>query len=369
MKITSDSPLLTFSSQAERLVDALSAAVIFEEQLWVASDELTSVERLTLNSAGDTFGEQRSFDLHEFIDLPATGQTKPNGKPLDQEIDTEGLDCDAEYLWLVGSHSIKRKKIDKDDDDKPADELMEKLSKMDGEGNRHILARMPLERNSQTAEVELRQASSDGARKAGQLLCTTGGSLLTINIGGNGGLKPDKHLAQFLDTPGKDNGFDIEGLAVAGHRVFIGLRGPVLRGWAIVLEVQPDESEAELGLKEIGSKGRLYRKHFLNLGGLGVREMCKDGSDLLVLAGPTMNLDGPTIIYRWKGALDQENESVVLDLGKGQPIPNGQGTDHAEGMVLLDTEVSKSVLIVYDNPGARKVDNQSVRADVVRLEV
>ena len=38
--------------------------------------------------------------------------------------------------------------------------------------------------------------------------------------------------------PGKDNGIDCEGLAVAGDRVFIGLRGPVLRGWAMIIELQ-----------------------------------------------------------------------------------------------------------------------------------
>ena len=51
-------------------------------------------------------------------------------------------------------------------------------------------------------------------------------------------LRGDEHLGSFLAIPGKDNGFDIEGLAVAGERLFIGLRGPVLRGWAVILEVE-----------------------------------------------------------------------------------------------------------------------------------
>jgi hypothetical protein len=46
-------------------------------------------------------------------------------------------------------------------------------------------------------------------------------------------LAEDPHFEGFIRTkviPGKDNGFDSEGLAVADDRVFIGLRGPVLRG-------------------------------------------------------------------------------------------------------------------------------------------
>ena len=50
-------------------------------------------------------------------------------------------------------------------------------------------------------------------------------------------LAEDEHLGPFLQMglPSKDNGFDIEGLAVQGNQVFLGLRGPVLRGWAIIL--------------------------------------------------------------------------------------------------------------------------------------
>jgi len=54
-------------------------------------------------------------------------------------------------------------------------------------------------------------------------------------------LRGDQHLGLFIVIPGKDNGFDIEGLAGAGKRLFIGLRGPVLRGWAVILEVELKE--------------------------------------------------------------------------------------------------------------------------------
>ena len=51
-------------------------------------------------------------------------------------------------------------------------------------------------------------------------------------------LRDDPHLGPFLSIPSKDNGFDIEGLAAAPNgRLFLGLRGPVLDGWACILEI------------------------------------------------------------------------------------------------------------------------------------
>jgi L-seryl-tRNA(Ser) seleniumtransferase len=44
-----------------------------------------------------------------------------------------------------------------------------------------------------------------------------------------------------VHIPGKDNGLDVEGLASVGDRLLVGLRGPVLRGWAIVLEIEPEQ--------------------------------------------------------------------------------------------------------------------------------
>jgi len=113
-------------------------------------------------------------------------------------------------------------------------------------------------------------------------------------------LSQDEHLQPFLEIPGKDNGFDIEGLAVANGRILLGLRGPVLRGWAVILEVELRENKQDpsiLKLKNIGPADQPYRKHFVDLGGLGIRDLCIHGNDLLILAGPTMDLDGPVTIF------------------------------------------------------------------------
>ena len=45
-------------------------------------------------------------------------------------------------------------------------------------------------------------------------------------------------LRPFLPIPSKDNGLDIEGITARGDRVLLGLRGPVLRGIALVAELR-----------------------------------------------------------------------------------------------------------------------------------
>jgi hypothetical protein len=185
----------------------------------------------------------------------------------------------------------------------------------------------------------------------------------------------DPHLGMFLTIPGKDNGFDIEGLAVAGTRLFLGLRGPVLRGWAVILElelVEDKDQPSMLRLLPIGPKKRPYRKHFLQLGGLGIRDICLQGDDLLILGGPTMALDGPVTVFRWPGGAAPKDESVVAakELQRVLDLPYGEGEDHAEGIALFAPEVGAacSLLVVYDAASERRqVGESSLLADVFAL--
>lgn len=368
MKLTTANPLLEFSEQVEELTGGLSAALFVGEDLWVACDELTSVERLSPRG-GRGFGGQRSFELQGPLTLPAFGKDD-----VDQEIDIEGMDFGGGYLWLVGSHSVKRKKVsaEKDRDD-PDEDNLDKLRKTETEGNRFLLARVPVVRDEQTGESVLRDASPDGSLRAAQLPCTlTDNALTRAVLEEDEDGKPDRHLAPWLPLPGKDNGLDIEGLAVVGDKVFLGLRSPVLRGWAVVLELQlEDEGGSELRLKKIGPKGRAYKKHILDLGGLGVRDLCADGRDLLILAGPPLTHDGPVQIFRWSGAASETRETVVWPDELVRPlltIPHGEGVDRAEGMALIPDSNPPSLLIVYDAPSeARKSGARAVRADIFGL--
>jgi hypothetical protein len=331
----------------------------------VASDEATSVERLS-TSDNLTFNRHRSFPLGDLVRLPALGTD------FDQEVDIEGMEFQDDFLWVVGSHSAKRKNIKKvkngNADNGP--KQIKRLARIETAGNRYLLARIPMVSNAQTGEVEL--SASSGARQSAQLPGGVDTNALTDAIKGAGKGQGDPHLAPFMDIPGKDNGFDIEGLAIAGERAFIGLRGPVLRGWATILEVafKPDAG-SHLGLKDIGPDGRLYRKHFLQLKGLGLRDMFFAGTDLIMLAGPTMNLSGPIIVLKWEGAANSNSESLVRsgDLKMLFTVPHGDGNDHAEGMTMMPADGTPArVLIVYDSPANHRiVGSNGIRADVFRL--
>jgi hypothetical protein len=180
------------------------------------------------------------------------------------------------------------------------------------------------------------------------------------------------HLGRFWDIPSKDNGIDIEGLAVTGNRIFAGLRGPVLRGWAVVLEFEVQDA----GPGSLAVKGAL-KKHLLQLDGLGVRELAILERDLYILAGPTMDLDGPVRLYLWPNALENGAESLIKrgDLRKVLDVPYGTGDDaghdHAEGIAIVEQGPTARLLVCYDSPGkGRLVDGhpEQVKLDSFALE-
>ena len=76
----------------------MSAAVLVENTLWVAGDETTRLERLSRED-GDVYAGHVAFPLSDYLTLPAGAK---------EEADIEGLDVADGYLWLVGSHSLKR---------------------------------------------------------------------------------------------------------------------------------------------------------------------------------------------------------------------------------------------------------------------
>lgn len=342
------------AGRKKRWRDNLSAIARDGDTLFAADDEHPAVLRL-MQGAGADWRQVAVDPLSALLpDLP--------GGP-DGEMDIEGLDVHSGYLWVVGSHSLARRKPEKGDD---ARRSIERLAKVRDDPNRHFLGRIPIVSSLMAGPVDI-GASAPGAQ--GRDL-----ALAHLPMQGPGRLvellRQDEHLGRFVDIPAKENGFDIEGLAAAEHgRVFLGLRGPVLRGWAVILEMRlaPD-GPGLLSPLPIGDGGRPYAKHFLDLGGLGLRELAWQGGDLLLLAGPTMDLDGPVHVHRWRDALDGEADEVVSAERLGRPVlrlPHGEGRDHAEGMALVEPDV---LLVVYDSPAEeRMVDDDGLVADLFRL--
>lgn len=329
----------------------LSGAAFTGDWLWVAGDEACGLDRLRrLDPVGHEalrFGEARDFPLADLLDLPGAA---------DEEADLEGMAVADGFLWVVGSHGLKRKNA------KPDREHVDnakRLAKVALDGNRRLLACLPIEADANGEPCLVRQAQ-DG-RRALRLKGDEQSNLLID------ALTKDPHFGPYMAIPGKDNGFDIEGLAVDGRRLLLGLRGPVLRGWAALVEIEVEARGDELHLAPLDANGTLLRKHFLQLDGLGVRDLHFSGDDLYILAGPTMVLNGDIRVFKWPAArpllaANQEPVRFEAALTESVSLPHGRGTNRAEAICDLPPGLGvrkPSWLVLYDAPGADRKEGES----------
>ena len=355
---TANAVRLEFAS-ASLVQSNLSGAAFTGDWLWVAGDEACGLDRLRrLDPVGHEvlrFGEVRDFPLADLLDLPGTAG---------EEADLEGMALSDGFLWVVGSHGLKRKNA------KPnrghADNAR-RLAKVALDGNRRLLACLPVEPDARGEPCLVRRAQ-DG-RQALRLEGDARSNLLTR------ALADDPHFGPYMSIPGKDNGFDIEGLAVDGCRLLLGLRGPVLRGWSALLEIAVETRGDELCLAPLDDSGMSIRKHFLQLDGLGVRDLHYSGDDLYILAGPTMVLNGEIRVFKWPAArplLAANRDPVRFEaaLTESVSLPHGRGTNRAEAICDLPPALSggkPSWLVLYDAPGAdRKQGEHTVFGDLLR---
>ena len=344
--------LLHFEQEFSDIVSDISSATFSDDgSLWVGSDEMVGVERLSPIGC-HSYGEHQRFLLKDYIELFD-----------DDEIDIEGMDFRDGYLWLTGSHSTKRKKTK----GKDLETDLERLATITTDLNRFILARIPVI-NGQLGKSCV---SVEGESKTAACLQTIDERNLLFEV-----LKEDAHLKPFIlsGIPSKDNGLDIEGLvAASNNRLFLGLRGPVLRGWAVILEIQLGESEpGVLTLQEITDEGAKYKKHFLDLNGLGIRELCLQGEDLIILAGPTMALEGDMEVFRWKDVFKHLGNNIHQQDDNLVPLfdlPFTVGSDHAEGLALYSCWGEKnSLMIFYDSPDSSRLrEDKKILVDVFQI--
>jgi len=340
----------------------LSGAAFTGEWLWVAGDEACGVDRLRrLEPIGKEklrFGESRDFPLSALLDLPGAS---------DEEADLEAMAVVNGWLWVAGSHGLKRKNAR---ENRGHAENAKRLAKLSLDGNRRLLARIPIELDATGAPCLVREAK-DG-RRAMRLVGDARANQLTR------ALENDPHFGPFLSIPGKDNGVDIEGMVVDGNRLLFGLRGPVLRGWSALIEIAIEAKRDGLCMVPIDASGIMLRKHFLQLDGLGVRDLHFFGDDLYILGGPTMVLDGDIRVFKWAGAkplLAANREPVRFEYALKQSIelPHSHGANRAEAICNLSPELTRSAqgkpswLVLYDAPGADRKDGEyTVFGDLLR---
>ena len=318
----------------------LSAAARDGRTLFLGGDEGAHIERLVRD--GDAWNGHTRIALDTFLDL----------ENASEEADVEGLATDDGWLWVMGSHARTRPKITKDGGDRID---LTAYAELKDTRARCLLARVPLvEQDGAMTPVR-----RDADRRAGMLRQGKHGNDLAHLLTKHPLLKP------FTKIAAKEGGVDLEGLAVAYPRVAIGMRGPVIQTYAVLLEF-------EVAAKKSGRltiDGPLY-KRLLELDGLGIRDLKVAGEDLLILAGPTTGLDGPCAIYRWSGWLgDPAQDSKVVRLHRPERIvdlPFGRGDDHPEGLVLLE---NGEIAVIPDGPAAHRLDpaTRTVSCDRFRL--
>lgn len=350
--LTFDEDVAGSPKKLNKLRKNLSAIELDGDALWLASDEHAFLDKLTLTKGGQHYAAHKRFPLKRTFKL------SNNVRPI--EADLEGLARDGRRLWLLGSHCRTRtpaKGADEASASSAANLDAFQLRSREETQNRHLLGCLDLDAEPEDTEPGFPR------RAAARLPFTKGGNEITDLLAN------DEQLRPFLELPAKENGLDFEGLAVRGDTVFVGLRGPVIAGLATIIEfkVRIDEATRNVSLRPISSR-RSCAKHALNMEGLGVRDLAFRGDRLLVLAAPTMPLDGIACIFEWD-VVDRKRGGGIVKTTNCRPLlrlPGGNGQDYAEGMTLLKDE--DAIAVVFDRPSPTRLrDPGDIRVDVFTL--
>ncbi|RDJ02980.1 DUF3616 domain-containing protein [Rhizobium grahamii] len=274
---------------------------------WAISDEGRTFERF--RRFKDRFFLVDQYELDGFFpDLPKG------------EADLEAIDLQDSSLWLCGSHSSLLTH------DKAKTELEKKPS-------RRLIGTVVLSDKGQPSN------------RAFSLPFQGRDSLRHI-------LGSHPLLSSSLALPCKGGGLDIEGMAVWDDVICFGLRGPLVNGLAV--------------LAYVGRNGPLRLPSgmptlvLLDLGGLGIRDLCRCGGSLLILAGPTMDADEPFKIYRRSFGAGGVSSLQLLHGFE-------DGVEHPEGLALFPGPESAGLLVFYDKPSKKRVSGNSVWADWLEL--
>ncbi len=287
----------------------VSALALTDGHLVVGADEDDAIQILRRSSSAQF---EVQFEVGRL-------QTLGDG----EELDIESLARVGDTYYVLGSHSRKRKKVEPHD--------RKALRRPYAENRQRLLA------DSIEAEVSRRRlfrftfdpASGDAPTHKAEI------DLNPIFL---------KHeiLKVFQPLASKENGIDLEGLAVVGDILYLGFRSPVLRpGFAPVLRLPFDRPKAAELL-------------FVYLGGRGIRELTRVDDGFLIIAGAGGDAPLPYLLYHWDGHDMIPGQRSPEDPPMGRvtllgriPTPAG---GKAEGLAVLATSDGHyELLVAYDS--------------------
>ena len=308
------------------ILNNLSGVAAAGRFLWTASDEGRTVECLEPDGDGYRLRKQHSLDrlFRNFAD-----QTEKKNKPDEADVELLAV-CDG-ALWICGSHCDVRVQTKKDrqkEKDKRPYPLRHELKPRAG---RHLLGKVML--------------TDDGGKPAKQGIhfpySNEKGSLCSL-------LNENPFIEPFLGLPSKENGLDIEGFTTRdGKSLFLGLRGPRVDRYAVVIELKLNR-----GLKSAKPK---MVTHFLDLEGLAVRDLAHfDGRHS---GARRSGWRSPGSVWPLSLAASAKADCAQTPTNLNWPIDPKR--EKPEAICRLDRNGGSGLIVLYDSPDPCKRINGS----------
>ncbi len=223
--------------------DELSGIAYFQNLLVVCPDEEAS------------FSFLQNSGQNEYTALPPIKLLN-----TDAELDLEGAASDDQFVYLIGSHGLARKAV------KPERTYLE---------NRKLLSK--IQKHDEADSLFRLKVSNAGSVERMERI-----SLRDL-------LEADETLRPFNRIPSKENGIDIEGIAIKDGRIYLGFRGPILRGNFVPVMIFKFDNPSN------------YELRYLDLGGRGIRDLTRVSDGFLLIAGPNGDGDQSYLLCFWNG--------------------------------------------------------------------
>ena len=271
----------------------LSGVVVVDDYLILGADEGHQVQVFARCNDDNCWCLQSKFALAK----------------RDEETDIEAIAYGDGYLYVIGSHSARRRLMR---EDLSARRNRERLHDVRHDESRSRLYRLPFD----PATGKLDKARSISLNKR---------------------LRKDPLLQIFHRIPSKENGIDIEGLAYRDGELTVGFRGPVLRdNYVPVMRFAFDSAKN-------------YQLRFVRLKGQGIRDLIAVDNGFVLLTGPVNDTPGAFRLWWWDG----EDQIPGKDKEVGEAIELGEvstaGGANAEGLALLSCQAGVAeVIVVYE---------------------
>lgn len=276
----------------------------------VVSDELSGVQTGTLNE------ETGAIEYSSALTLATAGLSKKSGKKKEgkkdaAEIDIEGVcfAADEKAFYVTGSHGVGKKKGD-------------------FQPMRYGVYRIPFD-------------PATGVMRSAEVTRST---LLTW-------LETSALFKEHVRQPLQQNGFNIEGLACAGGRLYFGVRAPGIDGTAFIIEAGAEE------LFRLAGAELQPKVHTVPVGpDRGIRELVSVGGGFLMLtgnAGAEASKQFPQSTARQPDtgfALSFLPSNGPGNIGRPESIGDVSAPDgKAEGLLVLrDADGVMDLLILHD---------------------